>query len=464
MSDNSDDFETDDFDLDGFDDGGFDDMGDQQGTLGDLWRNNPLVKIGVIAVGALILIGGIIMFGGSSDPVSTSRVAGVRDISEAPGTEEVSETYRQAVEEENVRQTEEAVRTSGSAIPTPIGTPKGTIDIQLDEPEEEDPLERWRRMQEERIREQQVTERQSPDNTVAAVQEVPEPVDTRTPAVNALASAMSQQMGSILGAQDLNSAAVKNVTSIGYIEAQEEKARQELEASMAVAEGTTDGSVSGVSDDLNILLPAGTIEYAQLVTEANTDAPGPILAQIVSGPLKGARMIGSFEAQRKFLTLNFNTIVLDGIDFAADGIAIDPNTTLPGVITDINNRYFQRIILPAAAEFIEGLTEAISESGTTTITIDGDSSTTTTDNSDQDSDQEIASGIAEAGEEIADIFDEFADDIEPMLRVRAGTPIGVLFVSPVVGTPQIIQQREANELERQRLLRMPENFNLRSSE
>ncbi len=458
MSDNSDDFDTEDFDLDGFDDGGFDDLDDQKGTIGDLWRNNPLVKIGVIAVGALLLIGGIIMFGGKSENTPSSRVAGVRDISEAPGTSEVSETYRQAVEEENVRRTEESVRNQGSAIPTPIDPPKGTINIQIDETEEEDPLERWRRMQEERIKNQQVNER-APE---AVVEEEPE-VDTRTPAVNALSNAMSQQMGSILGAQDLNSPTVTSVTSIAFIEEQEAAAREALAASLA-ASATPEEEAGQALEDLNILLPAGTIEYAQLLTEANTDAPGPILAQIVSGPLKGARAIGTFEEQRNYLTLNFNTLVLDGIDFSADGIALDPETTLPGVVTDINRRYFQRIVLPAAAEFVEGLTEAISESGTTTITIDGDTSTTTTDNTDTDSDQEIASGIEEAGEEIADIFDELADDIEPLLRVRAGTPIGILFISPVVGTPQVIQKQEERDFERQRLLTLPNNLNLLQSE
>lgn len=456
MSDNQnnmdDDFETEDFDLDGFDDGGFDDMDDQKGTLGDLWRNNPLVKIGVIAVGVLILIGGIIIFGGDGEETATSRMASARDVSEAPGTSEVSETFRQAVEEENVRRTEESIRNQGSAIPTPIDPPKGTIDIQIDDAEEEDPLERWRRLQEERIRQQQVTE-----TDPAAPPPEPEPVvDTRTPAVNALSAAMAQQMGSILGGQEINGPNVISVSSADYLELQREaEAAAQQEAAQPFDEN---GNITDQNDEaLNILLPAGTIEYAQLITEANTDAPGPILAEIVSGPLKGARIIGSFEAQRRFLTLNFNTIVLDGVDFSADAIAIDPDTTLPGVITDVNNRYFQRIILPGAAAFVEGFTEAIAESGRTSITISGAAITETTETDDLSEDQEIASGIEEAGEEIGEILDEIADDVEPLLRVRAGTPIGVFFISSVTGTPQIIEQREANEFERERLLRLPFN-------
>lgn len=448
----NDDFETDDFDLDGFDDGGFSDLNEQKGTLGDLWRNNPLVKIGVIAVGVLFLIGGIVLFGGESKDPVTSQISAPRDVNEAPGTSEVSEVIRQATEEENIRRAEEAMRQQGSVLPTPIDPPKGTVNLQFEEPEEEDPLERWRRMQEDRIRQQQI-------ETPAAANAAPAapPVDTRTPVVNALSAAMAQQMGSVLGAQKFNNPTIKPVTPVGYLEAKAEEARLAVETALA-----TNNDVAAVSqgDDLNILLPAGTIEYAQLITEANTDAPGPILAQIVSGPLKGGRMIGSFVAQDNYLTLNFSTIVLDGIDFAASGIAIDPNTTLPGVVTDIDRRYFKRIILPAAAEFVTGLTSAIADSGKTSITITGSEGTTqTTTTGSSSNDQEVATGVAAAGAELGDILGEIADDTEPLLRVRAGTPIGILFTSPVLGTPQVIQQREEQARENERLLRFPTNFN-----
>jgi intracellular multiplication protein IcmE len=196
-----------------------------------------------------------------------------------------------------------------------------------------------------------------------------------------------------------------------------------------------------------------------MITEANTDAPGPILAQIVSGPLKGGRMIGTFESTDHYLTLNFKTVVLDGIDFKAEGIAIDPNTTLPGVVTDIDRRYFTRILLPAAADFIEGFTEAIAESGTTTITISGDTTTQTTSNSDKSNDQEVATGVAKAGEEISEILGDIADDTKPLLRVRAGTPIGILFIKPVTGTPQLLQEQEEAAFEREKALQSLSGFN-----
>jgi len=428
MSDNNNepDFE-DDFDSEDFDDAGFDDYKDH-GTLGDLWRNNPFVKVGVILAVVVFIIGGIILFGGKKEELPTSKVARSEDVTEAPGTAEVTESFRQAVEEENTRRVEEALRESTSAVPMPVDPPKGTLPLQVEEEPQEDPLERWRRMQEERVRQQQIIAEQPKQ-----VQPQPEPEeDTRTPAVNALSQAMVQQMELILQNQPIKGANTVQITSKQYLDnlALQEQQRQEQLLQTAAQQQ----SLPGGQPVQNILIPAATVEYAQLVTEANTDAPGPILAQILSGPLRGSRMLGTFESTERYLTLNFNTIVTDGISYPANAVAMDPDTSLPGVITEIDNRYFKRIILPAAAAFVEGLGEAISDSGTTSVFIEGDTVTETT--SDRDSREEAASGIAEAGEAFAEILDEEADRTRPMLRVARGTPIGILFIDPVVEQTQ----------------------------
>jgi intracellular multiplication protein IcmE len=98
--------------------------------------------------------------------------------------------------------------------------------------------------------------------------------------------------------------------------------------------------------------------------------------------------------------------------------------------TDVDHRYLQRIVLPAAAAFIEGLSSAVAENGSTTITING-TTTTATDDAEASSDEEIATGVEEAGQELREIIDDMTADIETMVRIQAGTPIGILFVEPV---------------------------------
>lgn len=207
----------------------------------------------------------------------------------------------------------------------------------------------------------------------------------------------------------------------------EERERAETERrERAEANGGAGQSV----DDEIILLPASTIEYAQLLTEANTDVPGPILAEIASGPLKGARLLGSFEETFDYLTLNFDQVVFEGISYDTEAVALDPDTTLPGVITDINRRYLQRVILPTASAFITGFAEAVSQSGQTTIRIEGDTTITETDN-ERNEGEEVASGIAEAGQALGGLIDEVAGNTKARLRVKSGTPLGILFVEAV---------------------------------
>ncbi len=414
-----------DIDTEAFDDegGGFDDF-NKKGTLGDLWRNNPMVKIGVILAGFAIIVGALILFGGKEDRFPPSAVGTAADVSEAPGSSEVSETMRQSLEEENLQRTEAALRNSGSVVPMPIDPPKGTLPLQVEDTQGEDPLDRWRRMQEERVRQQEMLVQEKPQ----AVQQTP-PVDTKGPAIKALSEGMMQQMQAILSNQGIKKTQTMNITAVNYLDELKNRQNQMLAQQQIAA--------AAIQQDVeiqNILIPAGTIEYGQLLIEANTDAPGPVLVQMVSGPLRGARILGSFQSTDKYIILRFHSIVMDGVSYQADAVGIDPNTTLPGLITDIDNHYFKRIILPAAAKFVSGLAGAISESGTTSIYISD--STVTQSESDKDSEQEVASGIEEAGDSLSDILDDEADKTEPTLRVASGTPMGILFVAPVFETTQ----------------------------
>ena len=140
-------------------------------------------------------------------------------------------------------------------------------------------------------------------------------------------------------------------------------------------------------------------------------------------------MLGAFTVENDLISLTFSQVVIDGISYPINAIALDPATTLPGMATEVDHRYFRRIILPAAAAFIDGAAEAIAESGRTDITITGD--TVTSSETEADDEQEIASGLQEAAEELTTIIDEMNDDVEPLVIIGSGTPMGILFLDPV---------------------------------
>jgi intracellular multiplication protein IcmE len=187
------------------------------------------------------------------------------------------------------------------------------------------------------------------------------------------------------------------------------------------------------ADDIvveNVLIPAGSINYAQVLIEANSDVPGPVLVQLMSGPLAGARMIGRFNVQNEYLVLTFNSIVIEGLNQQVNAIALDPATSLPGVATEVNRRYWSRVLLPAGARFLEGIGAAIAEDTQTTVTVSGD--TVIEETEALDFEQELGRGVEEGFGEIADFMDERGNEVQTLVRVARGTPIGVFFTQPVV--------------------------------
>lgn len=398
-------------------DAGFEDFDGGEQSMGDMLRNNPMVKIGVVLGAIATIVGGIVLFGGEKQTGGTSVMRPGSDLTQAPGANDVSDTYRGQIEDFNQAQIDQAKSTGQSALPVPVGTTRSVIPLDEAKVSEEDPLERWRRLQAERIeKEKQAAPESGPQAP---------PVDPNAEVKQQLAKAMAGQMESILDFKTIKGAEQESVSSPDWIQQKREEEQQKLEQERLEAEGANQPS------DVVILLPAGTIEYAQLMTEANTDAPGPVLAQIVSGPLAGSRAIGSFKASDEYITLQFNTVVVDGIAYGTDAIALDPKTANPGMITEIDKKYFTRVILPAAAAFIEGLGGAIAETGSTTLTVatGGSSSSSTTE--DLDTKQEFFKAVEEAAEKVGEMLDEEADNAEPMLRVAAGTPMALLFVKPV---------------------------------
>lgn len=432
MSDNDHDvLETGDLDADaGLED--FDTGGKQ--TFGDAWKTNPMVKIGVVVGGLAILVGGFMMFGGKSNPIAPSVVAGGDKgaLKEAPGGK-VSDLYAKAVTETNEAAVDQALKTGTSAITTPIGPSKGKVEVEGSKESAEDPLERWRRIQEERTKKEQQA-KVEPANTPPPAA----PVDPYANQKQQMAQSMAQQMQSILQAQDLKEPKTKEVTPPGWLM---QKYKEDLQNAKDLQEAINDATgatAAGANNAVNqtpveILIEPGKIEYAQLVIEANSDTPGPVLAELASGPLVGDRMIGSFQKMDEFLVLKFDTVVVDGIGLSTEAIALDPETSRPSLVTEVDHKYFKRVILPAAAAFISGIGGAIATSGSTTVA--AGQGTVTTAQNDLNSKQEFFKGVEKASDKFGEVLNQDAQNVQVQVRVAAGTHIGVLFTKAVNKNP-----------------------------
>jgi intracellular multiplication protein IcmE len=418
-----------------FDDiGGLDDdfeYGAQGSSLGDILNSSPLAKVGLL-IGAVVLIAGaVVLFGGSEKKEVNSSLRGstAANLTEVPG-EEVSQAYEDAINDYNITQVENALKTGTSALPVPVGSARGRVVLEADaQTETEDPLEKWRRIQEERQK------RATAMPTMDAAKEQANP---NAQQIDALTKLMQTQMQSILASQTINPLKNMGVTTDAWLI---EQRRLQAEAEKALADAALVQISQQAEEALEIIIPAGTIEYAQTIIQANSDAKGPVLAEIASGPLAGSRILGQFNSTEDFLVLNFTQAVVDGVSISVKAIALDPATTSVGVVTDIDRHYFERIILPGAARFIEGMAGAIAERETNVYVV-GD--TALQQKPPLKTKEQIYAGVEEAASQVADVLDKDAGNKKPTVKVAAGTPIGILFLEPVIKNDQAARLVPAN--------------------
>lgn len=173
-------------------------------------------------------------------------------------------------------------------------------------------------------------------------------------------------------------------------------------------------------------IKAGDVVMGVLTSTVNSDENSPVMATIVSGRLKGAKLIGQFSLLKEKVILNFSKLSL-GCSCASIGIsavAIDPETAHTALATAVDHHYLLRYGTLFASSFLSGVADAISQSGSQTSTGSGGILVT----HDKLSVVESAFvGLGAVGSQYASVLgSNFTRP--PTVTVDAGSSIGVLFM------------------------------------
>lgn len=186
----------------------------------------------------------------------------------------------------------------------------------------------------------------------------------------------------------------------------------------------------------NALVKAGAVMFAILDTSVNSDQPGPVLATMVSGRFRGARLLGSFTlpGDGERLVLSFNKMSVPGAPHTTSisAIAIDPNTARTALSSRTNNHYLLRYGSLFASSFMEGFGNAFQSAGTT-ITVGGTSSDISVQQGFNRSILENAViGLTTVGkrwgQEAQKTFNK-----RPTVELFSGTNLGILFTQDLNG-------------------------------
>ncbi len=389
-------------------------------NLINAWRSQPLVKLLVlmVIVAAVVGVTFSLLSGNSSERKSMTSVGAPPHLNEPPGGAASPYVKEQTIMASKQRE-EDAQKNGGSAIPTPLGG----------EVIKDDPLKELKQQIDALTRE---VNKPKPTPAPTAAQ----PVQVQQPEQfdDSLARAMQKQMNDL--SSSWGSHTLKQVTVSASNPPGASGSAPEFGAGHPVAGYPPVNGASAVPlTPSKILVPAGTVSYAKLLTQANSDVPGPILAEIVTGPLAGARAVGSFTVANNYndyLVLNFSLAELKGKEYVINTLALDPNTNLGGLATEVDERYFDRVLLPAAASFLQGFGGALSNTGSS-VTTNG--TTTIVSQGQNGIRQGLYNGASSAANTAGQFFQNQANNTKPLIVVAAGTPMGILFVTSLTDAP-----------------------------
>lgn len=210
----------------------------------------------------------------------------------------------------------------------------------------------------------------------------------------------------------------------------------------AAAEGTAAGGTAAANGaaasdaDLPALIKAGTILFAVLDTEVNSDyKDSPVMATIVTGEYKGAKLMGKLvttegvSGQMDRVTLNFTLMNTDDWDKSKSvtAYAIDPDTARTVLASSVNYHYLQRFGALMATSFLSGYGQAFMSSGGSSVASAFGTSTT---NPELNPSAKLAVALGQMAAALGEATKGYSER-PPTVKVNSGVGLGILFMADV---------------------------------
>lgn len=417
-------------------------MGDRVNNMGKMMSNPKQRNMYLLGAGAVVITLGLGFFIASKN--QSQKVASNAQVESVPGNVKAvpgssnNPDYVQSVKNTNEKQAAQAIQTGSSYVPT-ITSPSVNNAASLDEiarrqqqeaeekakkeaekkkAEEEDRL----RMEEEAKKQQALIESQKP----VVVQTVTTPQVVQAPAVPAVKKKYTDDDYLLIATLNSNWQNKKPAHEFDFAR-QKSNAQSGSNVNTGSANNTSNVANANNSANLTPLAKAGTIFNAVIETAVNSDEDSPVLARIVSGPLKGTRLIGTFKNLGEKVAVVFSTANIPSLDKTVklNAYAIDTNTSRTALADDVDHHYFLRYGVLLATSFVSGYAQALQQSGSTTTTsLTG----TTTTNPKYSASQLNKAALGQVGQQVSSDIKQQYNNLKPTIYVNSGTAVGILLM------------------------------------
>ena len=174
----------------------------------------------------------------------------------------------------------------------------------------------------------------------------------------------------------------------------------------------------------------GSQFYATMAFAIVSDDAGPALAKVEEGPLKGAKLQGTYTLNTlsKAVNIKYDKMSFKGQTYPINAIAYNLETQRPVMVDSVDNHYMERFGGLFMSSFIKGYADTLNNS-TTTV---GDSGNTTTINNpiEKESDR-VKKALGEPATEIANVLKQNVN--RPItVYVNKDRSSGVYFLDDIV--------------------------------
>ncbi|MDR7926399.1 DotG/IcmE/VirB10 family protein [Acidithiobacillus thiooxidans] len=175
-----------------------------------------------------------------------------------------------------------------------------------------------------------------------------------------------------------------------------------------------------------ILANPGHIAFGELLTALNSNEPGPVEAEIVSGRFKGAKVLGNFKREKDRLVVAFDEMTWNHQSYPISAYAINAKTARTYIATSVNHHTLARWGSLIAASFLGGVDNALDMANESETFGNGYAVV-----ANQMSDGQIPLYAAgNVGNVLTPILAKRFNE-PPTVREAQGAAIGLLFMKPV---------------------------------
>ncbi len=309
----------------------------------------------------------------------------------------------------------------------PASLPLGA-GVEMTLPTTEDFAKLQQRVQQQQATSTATVEPETGQFTAAANQAESAAWQARQQRIQALESAMSSQAQSLISTAWQSPRMAYQGGSVSLAKATSAEGAPSGATSQN-NQGTS--SSSGESSSGAPLIKAGSIMFAVLDTAVDSDYPDtPVLATIVQGPFKGAKLLGKLALAQGMDKVSLNFTLMDKEDWAktktVSAFAIDPDTARSVLASNVNYHYMKRYGSLFASSFLTGYANGILSEGTSTTGIFGTSST----HPGLSPGNKFAVGLGQVGTTFGNAVANYINT-PATVKVNAGVGLGILFMSAV---------------------------------